>query len=52
MANRQALPPGPKGLPFLGNTLQFRHDQLSFLLQLDRPASRWGTPPTTHQAGV
>ncbi len=43
MANRQALPPGPKGLPFLGNTLQFRHDQLSFLLQLEQSYGRMAT---------
>ncbi len=27
------LPPGPKGLPFVGNTLQFQHDPLTFLRQ-------------------
>ncbi len=43
MANRQALPPGPKGLPFLGNTLQFRHNQLSFLLQLEQSYGRMAT---------
>src|SRR5713101_9381325 len=43
MGNRQALPPGPKGLPFLGNTLQFRHDQLSFLLQLEQSYGRMAT---------
>ena len=43
MASRQFLPPGPKGLPFLGNTLQFRHDQLSFLLQLEQSYGRMAT---------
>ncbi len=43
MANRQVLPPGPKGLPFLGNTLQFRHNQLSFLLQLEQSYGRMAT---------
>jgi len=43
MTSRQALPPGPKGLPFLGNTLQFRHDQLSFLLQLEQSYGRMAT---------
>jgi cytochrome P450 len=43
MENRQALPPGPKGLPFLGNTLQFRHDQLSFLLHLEQSYGRLAT---------
>jgi cytochrome P450 len=43
MANRQVLPPGPRGLPFLGNTLQFRHNQLSFLLQLEQSYGRMAT---------
>jgi len=31
LQNKHALPPGPKRLPFLGNVLQFRHDQLKYL---------------------
>src|SRR5437588_7497805 len=36
MENNHVLPPGPKGLPFLGNVLQFRHDQLNYLHALQR----------------
>jgi cytochrome P450 len=43
MASRQVLPPGPRGLPFLGNTLQFRHNQLGFLLQLEQSYGRMAT---------
>ena len=40
MENKHNLPPGPTGLPFLGNALQFRRDQLSFLLQLEQSYGR------------
>src|SRR5688572_28080673 len=30
------LPPGPRGLPFLGNILDFRRDTLGFLLESSR----------------
>ena len=30
------LPPGPRGIPLLGNVVQFRRDQLGFLLHLQR----------------
>jgi len=43
MENKRPFPPGPKGLPFLGNTLQFRHDQLGFLLQLEQTYGRMAT---------
>ena len=43
MLNKCALPPGPKGLPFLGNVLQFRHDQLSYLLKLEQTYGRMTT---------
>lgn len=36
MENKHILPPGPKGLPFLGNVLQFRHDQLNYLHRLQQ----------------
>ena len=43
MENKCALPPGPKGLPFLGNVLQFRHDQLGYLLKLEQTYGRMTT---------
>src|SRR5690242_16722806 len=43
MTSKRMLPPGPKGLPFLGNVLQFRHDQLGYLLQLERSYGRMAT---------
>jgi cytochrome P450 len=43
MENKHVLPPGPGVLPFLGNTLQFRRDQLSFLLELERTYGRMAT---------
>ena len=43
MENKSTFPPGPKGLPFLGNVLQFRHDQLGFLLQLEQAYGRMAT---------
>lgn len=43
MQSRQILPPGPKGFPFLGNVLQFRHDQLNYLLKLEQTYGRMAT---------
>ncbi len=43
MQNKHVLPPGPRALPLLGNTLQFRRDQLSFLLELERTYGRMAT---------
>jgi cytochrome P450 len=43
MQSRHILPPGPKGLPFLGNVLQFRHDQLGYLLKLEQTYGRMAT---------
>src|SRR5436305_15348441 len=40
---RPALPPGPKGFPVLGNVLQFRHDQLGYLLKLEQTYGRMAT---------
>src|SRR5437588_12883255 len=43
MENNHVLPPGPKGLPFLGNILQFRHDQLNYLRALQRTYGNMAT---------
>ena len=43
MENRYVLPPGPRALPLLGNALQFRRDQLAFLLELERTYGRMAT---------
>ena len=43
MENKHVLPPGPKGLPFLGNVLQFRHDQLNYLHGLQRTYGNMAT---------
>src|SRR5947199_2888537 len=43
MKNKQAYPPGPVGLPFLGNVLQFRRNQLRFLLELEQTYGRMAT---------
>ena len=45
MENTYTLPPGPKGLPLLGNMLQLRRDQLGFLLEVQR---RYGRMATIH----
>src|SRR2546423_8702868 len=43
MENKRVLPPGPKGLPFLGNVLQFRHDQLNYLHGLQQTYGNMAT---------
>ena len=40
MENNSALPPGPKGLPIVGNTLQFRRDPLSFVRETQQTYGR------------
>jgi cytochrome P450 len=40
---KRELPPGPSGIPFVGNTFQFRRDQLGFLLSLQRTYGRMAT---------
>ncbi len=36
MANIDTLPSGPKGLPIVGNTLQFRRDPLHFVRKMQQ----------------
>jgi cytochrome P450 len=43
MKNRYLLPPGPKGLPLLGNMLQLERDLLGFLLDVQRQYGRMAT---------
>ena len=43
MKNNHAYPPGPGRLPFLGNVLQFRHNQLNFLSKLEQTYGRMAT---------
>src|SRR6185312_9839926 len=43
MQHKHSFPPGPGGLPLLGNTLQFRRAQLNFLLHLEQTYGRMAT---------
>ena len=45
MENSYTLPPGPGGLPFLGNVFQLKRDQLGFLLDVQR---KYGHMATIH----
>ena len=40
MQHTQTLPPGPKGLPYVGNALQFQRDPLTFLRRNQRQYER------------
>ncbi|MEO7000898.1 MAG: cytochrome P450 [Ktedonobacterales bacterium] len=42
---RQRMPPGPEGLPFVGNLLQFQRDPLGFMRGLQRS---YGDSATVH----
>src|SRR5215467_4331147 len=43
MANKNTLPPGPKGLPSVGNSFQFRRDPLHFVRQMQATYGRMAT---------
>jgi cytochrome P450 len=43
MKNTYTFPPGPKGLPLLGNVFQLQRDQLGFLLDVQRRYGRMAT---------
>ena len=43
MANNSTLPPGPKGLPIVGSTLQFRRDPLQFVREMQQTYGRMAT---------
>jgi cytochrome P450 len=43
LENTYTLPPGPKGLPFLGNVFQLGRNQLGFLLDVQRRYGRMAT---------
>src|SRR5260370_37454681 len=43
MANNDTLPPGPKGLPIVGNTFQFRRDPLHFVRDMQQMYGRMAT---------
>ncbi len=43
MANIDTLPSGPKGLPIVGNTLQFRRDPLHFVRKMQQAYGRMAT---------
>jgi cytochrome P450 len=43
MENNDTLPPGPKGLPIVGNTLQFRRDPLQFVREMQQTYGRMAT---------
>ena len=43
MQNTKTLPPGPKGLPIVGNALQFQRDPLTFIRELQRTYGRMAT---------
>lgn len=42
-ATKDTLPPGPNGLPIVGNALQFQRDPLGFIRQTERTYGRMAT---------
>ena len=43
MVSSTSLPPGPKGLPIVGNTFQFRRDPLRFVREMQETYGRMAT---------
>ncbi len=43
MQNTSTLPPGPRGLPIVGSGLQFQHNPLTFVRELQRTYGRMAT---------
>ena len=43
MSNKASLPPGPKGLPIVGNIFQLRRDPLSFVREIQQTYGRMST---------
>jgi len=43
MANNSSFPPGPKGLPIVGSTFQFRRDPLHFVREMQQTYGRMAT---------
>ncbi|HXZ06289.1 MAG TPA: cytochrome P450 [Ktedonobacteraceae bacterium] len=43
MSNKASLPPGPKGLPFVGNIFQVRRDPLRFVRKIQQTYDRMAT---------
>src|SRR5579872_6316401 len=42
-STQTTLPPGPKGLPIVGNTIPFQRDSLGFVREMERTYGRMAT---------